>query len=261
MIKKIISIISVALVSVSCKTKQNLVIHQENKTPIIAETAKNVITNHESIKRDFKTAYIKSDIQYKDENQSSSILADIRIKKDQMILVTAKILGYPVAKVLLTPSSVKYYQKIGGKFFDGDYKILSNWLGTELNFQKVQNLLLGKTIDDLSLGKYTMIKEENSIKLLETTPHNLIKSYSFDPNSFWLNSQEIKQIDRDQKMTVNYTNYNSASEAILPMELVIFATQGNRTTEITIQNESVTYNEELTFPYSVPEGYKAIKIN
>nr|WP_305069852.1 DUF4292 domain-containing protein [Flavobacterium covae] len=178
-----------------------------------------------------------------------------------MILVTAKILGYPVAKVLLTPSSVKYYQKIGGKFFDGDYKILSNWLGTELNFQKVQNLLLGKTIDDLSLGKYTMIKEENSIKLLETTPHNLIKSYSFDPNSFWLNSQEIKQIDRDQKMTVNYTNYNSASEAILPMELVIFATQGNRTTEITIQNESVTYNEELTFPYSVPEGYKAIKIN
>nr|WP_305069851.1 hypothetical protein [Flavobacterium covae] len=81
MIKKIISIISVALVSVSCKTKQNLVIHQENKTPIIAETAKNVITNHEAIKRDFKTAYIKSDIQYKDENQSSSILADIRIKK------------------------------------------------------------------------------------------------------------------------------------------------------------------------------------
>ncbi|WP_088392803.1 DUF4292 domain-containing protein [Flavobacterium davisii] len=261
MIKKIISTLSIALIVVSCKTKQNLVIHQENKIPVVTETLKNVIKNHETLKRNFKTAYIKSNIDYKDEQQSSNISADIRIKKDEMIIVTVKILGFTVAKALLTPTSVKYYQKIGQNFFDGNYTILSNWLGTELNFQKVQNLLLGKSIDDLSSGQYTMKQEENNINLIETTTPNFIKSYSFDPHYFWLNSQEIKQIEPDQKMMVQYANYNSALEAILPMKLVIFAIQGNKTTQITIENESVNYNEELTFSYSIPEGYKPIKIN
>ncbi|MFK7058544.1 DUF4292 domain-containing protein [Flavobacterium oreochromis] len=261
MIKRIISTVSIISLLVSCKAKQNLVVPQENKTPIITETVKNVIINHENLKRDFKTAYIKSNVNYKDEKQSLSVSADIRIKKNETILITLKMLGFTGAKALLTPTSVKYYEKIGGKFFDGDYKMLSNWLGTELNFQKIQNLLLGKAIDDLFLGKYIMTKENNNPKLEEVTEGNFIKSYLFDSNHFWLNKQEIKQIEPDRKMIVRYADYNLASEAILPMELAIFAIQGNKSTEIVIQNKSVSFNEELTFPYSVPKGYDPIKIN
>ena len=38
--------------------------------------------------------------------------------------------------------------------------------------------------------------------------------------------------------------------------LIIDANQKNKTTNINIDYNTVTFNEELSFPYSVPEGYE-----
>ena len=72
--------------------------------------------------------------------------------------------------------------------------------------------------------------------------------------------QEITQKTPERKMMVNYSNYNSYSECVLPGELLIFANQDNKTTNITIEYKNATFNEDLTFPYSVPSGYEQIKL-
>ena len=48
----------------------------------------------------------------------------------------------------------KYYEKINGNYFEGDFNI-KPILGTDLDFNKIQNMLLGRAIDDLNKGKYT----------------------------------------------------------------------------------------------------------
>jgi Domain of unknown function (DUF4292) len=247
------------LLFLSCKPKQKIVASNPVSTSETA-TISNVIKNHYTLKRDFKTAYIKANIDYTDEKQSLSLSADIRIKKDEIILVSVKMIGITMAKAIITPTQVRYYEKIGGKFFEGDYKTLSNWLGTDLDFQKVQNMLLGQAIDDLSKGEYLLSMEEGSPKLEETTKENFSKSYLFDPNYFWLKRQEITQKEPARKMLVNYSNYNLYPECVLPGELLIFANQNNKTTNITIEYKNATFNEDLTFPYSVPSGYDQIKL-
>lgn len=256
--RKIIPFLLV-LALLSCKSKQKVIASQPVET---AETAtmSNVIKNHYAIKRDFKTAYIKANIDYADEKQSLSLSADIRIKKDEIILVSVKMIGITMAKAIITPTQVRYYEKIGGKFFEGDYKTLSNLLGTDLDFQKAQNILLGQAIDDLSKGNYSLSMEEGSLKLEETTKENFNKSYLFDINSFWLKRQEITQKTPERKMMVNYSNYNLYPECVLPVELLIFANQDNKTTKITIEYKNATFNEDLAFPYSVPSGYEQIKL-
>ncbi|WP_395046225.1 DUF4292 domain-containing protein [Flavobacterium sp.] len=247
------------LALLSCKSKQKTIASQPVVTGETA-TVSNIIKNHYAIKRDFKTAYIKANIDYADDKQSLSLSADIRIKKDEIILVSIKMLGITMAKAIITPTQVRYYEKIGGKYFEGDYKTLSNLLGTDLNFQKAQNMLLGQTIDDLSKGNYSLSMEEGSPKLEEITRENFNKSYLFDGNSFWLKRQEITQKTPVRKMMVNYSNYNSYPECVLPGELLIFANQDNKTTNITIEYKNATFNEDLTFPYSVPGGYEQIKL-
>ncbi|WP_395055949.1 DUF4292 domain-containing protein [Flavobacterium sp.] len=247
------------LALLSCKSKQKTIASQPVVTGETA-TVSNIIKNHYAIKRDFKTAYIKANIDYADDKQSLSLSADIRIKKDEIILVSIKMLGITMAKAIITPTQVRYYEKIGGKYFEGDYKTLSNLLGTDLNFQKAQNMLLGQTIDDLSKGNYSLSMAEGSPKLEEITRENFNKSYVFDVNSFWLKRQEITQKTPERKMMVNYSNYNSYPECVLPGELLIFANQDNKTTNITIEYKNATFNEDLTFPYSVPSGYEQIKL-
>jgi hypothetical protein len=247
------------LVLLSCKSKQKTIASQPVVTGEKA-TVSNIIKNHYAIKRDFKTAYIKANIDYADDKQSLSLSADIRIKKDEIILVSIKMLGITMAKAIITPTQVRYYEKIGGKYFEGDYKTLSNLLGTDLDFQKAQNILLGQAIDDLYKGNYSLSIEEGSPKLEETVKENFNKSYLFDGNSFWLKRQEITQKTPERKMRINYSNYNSYSECVLPGELLIFANQDNKTTNITIEYKNATFNEDLTFPYSVPSGYEQIKL-
>ncbi|EKT4550609.1 DUF4292 domain-containing protein [Flavobacterium psychrophilum] len=243
----------------SCKSKQKIIASQPVATGETA-TISNIIKNHYAIKRDFTTAYIKANIDYADNKQSLSLSADIRIKKDEIILVSVKFFGIVVAKAIITPTQVRYYEKAGGKYFEGDYKTLSNLLGTDLDFLKAQNMLLGQAIDDLYKGNYSLSIEEDSPKLEETTEENFNKTYLFDINSFWLKIQEITQKTPERKMRVNYSNYNSFPECVLPGELLIFANQDNKTTNITIEYKNATFNEDLTFPYSVPSGYEQIKL-
>jgi hypothetical protein len=48
-----------------------------------------------------------------------------------------------MAKASITPTSVSYYEKIKGTYFEGDFSALSQWLGTDLDYNKIQNMLLG----------------------------------------------------------------------------------------------------------------------
>lgn len=247
---------------VSCKAKKSVIADIPIKVEVSNNTIKNIISNHYALKRDFKTAYIKADIDYKDDKQSLNVglSADIRIKRNEIILVSVKFLGMTMAKAIITPLEVKYYEKNGRKFFEGDYKTLSNWLGTDLDFQKVQNMLLGQAIDDLKLGKYELKTEDNSTKLIEDLNKNFVKTFILNQLDFTLKSQEIVQKFPERKILVNYSNYKPYPESIIPGELLIFANQDNKTTAITLEFKTANFNEELTYPYSVPEGYEQIII-
>jgi hypothetical protein len=62
-----------------------------------------------------------------------------------------------MAKASITPTSVSYYEKIKGTYFEGDFSALSQWLGTE-DYNKIQNMLLGEPLDDLSKGIQRIIR-------------------------------------------------------------------------------------------------------
>jgi hypothetical protein len=260
MYKKIVSLIIIALLF-SCKSKQKLTQTVPNIETDKTITVEKCIQKHNDVKLDFKTAYIKADVDYKDNKQSIGLSADIRIKKDEIILLSVKFFGITMAKAIITPDLVRYYEKSGGTFFEGDYKTLSNWLGSDLDFIKIQNMMLGKTIDNLFLGKYEFEMQNNNYTLTEVDQANIAKLYTFSPDNFWLKKQEIVQKSPSKSLKVDYLNYKSYPEAVLPEELLIFASQSNNTTTISIAYKSVSFNEEMTFPYSVPDGFKKITIN
>lgn len=249
---------------VSCKSKAVLA---ENK-PVITNavkdsnevTSENIIQKHYSNKNDFSTLYIRSSANYKDEKQSQSVSAEIKIKKDEKILVSIRFIGITMAKALITPDEVKYYEKINGTYFEGNYQALSEWLGTDLDFTKIQNLLIGQPIDDLTKENFTMLLLDKSYQL-STKDNNTEKSFLFDEDHYLLKKQEIIQVEKEREFEVNYPNFQGYATAILPANLMINAVQKKGKTAISIEYNSVTFNEELTFPYSVPEGYERIFIN
>lgn len=255
--KKLVVLFITIITIVSCKSKA--VLAESVATNTIE--AEKIIKSHYSNKIDFSTLYIKASAKYEDENNTQNVTADIRIKKDEKILVSIRVLGFTMAKALITPTSVKYYEVLGKKYFEGDYASLSQWLGTDLDFTKVQNLLTGQALDDLNKSKYTASIIDKLYKLENVNDESTKKTYFFEAENFLLKKQEISQPLQDRMLQINYPDYQKISDKIVPLNFNIKATQKKGKTTIDIDYKNVTFNEDFSFPYSVPDGYERIFID
>ena len=253
--KKYLGILVICLMF-SCKTKA--VLNEGNASNEL--TSEKIIVNNYKNKKGFSTLNISAGAKYKDEKLSQSVSAEIKIKRGEKILVIIRVLGFPVAKALVTPNQVKYYEKINNTYFEGDYKSLSQWLGTDLDFQKVQNLLIGEAIDDLNKSVFTN-SIINKMYKLNNTDGTTEKSFFFEADQFLLKNQQVIQAQKEREFSIDYSSFQTISNTIMPTHLDINAIQKKGKTNISIDYKTVTFNEELTFPYSVPEGYERIFID
>lgn len=251
------SIVMMALLMVACKPKQQLLASTDASNEIPAQK---IISNHYNNNFDFSTLYIKASAKYQDEKQSQGVTAEIKVKKNEMILVSIRFLGLTMAKALITPQSVQYYEKPNGTYFEGDYVALSKWLGTDLDYNKVQNMLLGKAIDDLTRSRYKASIEDKLYKLVDLESTATQKEFFFEAEQFLVKKQEVSQPQQARKFQIVYPEYQKKNDLFLPLLLNIEANQDTNKTTIDIEYKSVSINEEFTFPYSVPEGYERIFI-
>ncbi|WP_235924344.1 DUF4292 domain-containing protein [Flavobacterium lotistagni] len=246
------------LVMVSCKSKAAVVKEGKAKETMGADS---IIAQHYLNNKNFKTLYIKADAHYQDENRSQNVNAEIKIKKDQTILISIRVLGITMAKALITPAEVKYYEKINGQYFEGDYSLLSRWLGTDLDFSKMQNLLIGQAIDDLRQGSFTSSIEETLYKLIDNASNGTSKTYYFESGKSMVKKQIISQETQGRSVQIVYPNYSQFNPIDLPTAIFIDAQQPKGKVTIEVDYKAVSVDEDLSFPYSVPEGYERIFIN
>ena len=246
-----------ALTLVSCKSKTAVVDVSKNES---LKSVNKTIENYYNNKSEFSTLYIKSSVRYATEKQTQNVTAEIKIKKDEQILISIRFLGITMAKALITPTTVSYYEKLNGTYYEGDFTGLSQFLGTDLNFDKVQNIVLGRAIDNLKEGKYSETVVDQVYRLEEVTDSNTKKSFYIDGNSFLINKQEITQTKEQRKIQVVYSNKKEFKEMTLPLAINIDTYQKKGNAQIDLEYSTVTFNAELSFPYSVPNDYKRIII-
>ncbi|MCR4032717.1 MULTISPECIES: DUF4292 domain-containing protein [Flavobacterium] len=257
--KKYIAILVLSVAVVSCKTKAVAV--QGNTSQVVApKEDKKVIEKHYENKLDFSTLYIKASAKYVDAKQSQNVTAEIRIEKDKQILISVRFLGITMAKALITPSAVSYYEKINSTYYEGDFTSLSKWLGTDLDYNKVQNLLIGEAFDDLRKGKYTQTIVENLFRLDEEKEADLKKTFFLDAEKYLIQKEEISQPSENRNLQIAYSDSKVFNQGTLPTSIEINAVQPKGKTSINLNYNNISFNEELSFPYSVPSGYKKVTI-
>jgi hypothetical protein len=258
--KKYIVIVLISAFMISCKSKAVAVQNTTGSEVVAKKEENNLIEKHYKNKFDFSTLYIKASARYVDDKQSQNVTAEIRIEKDKQILVSVRFLGITMAKALITPTAVSYYEKIKGTYYEGDFTSLSKWLGTELDYSKVQNLLIGEALDDLRKGKYTQTIVENLFRLDDQDETNLKKSFFFDAEQSLLQKEQISQASENKMLQILYADRKSFNQGMLPTTIEINAIQPKGKTDISLNYNTISFNEELSFPYSVPSGYKKVLI-
>ena len=248
-----------AVALVSCKARQTAV--RETKANIKSEVETDtIIARHYSSVADFSTLSIRARAHYEDAHNEQNVTAEIKMQKDRKILISIRVLGITMAKALVTPDRVQYYSKLDGSYFDGDFTMLTKWLGTPLDFTKVQNLLIGAALEDLTKGNYEFAVDDKRFKL-SASDGDIFKAFWFEAGKGLLKSENIVQPALQRSVEVDYPGYSDYQAGALPSSIAIAAKQEKGTTHIDIEYNQATFNETLSFPYSVPDGYERIFID
>ena len=246
---------AILLLGFSCKT-----IKISSEASLDANiSAKAIIKTHYQHQVDFKTLSGRLKIEYSDGESSQGVSVSFRMKKDEVIWMSAP-LG--MVKAYITPNRVSFYNKLQNEYFDGDFSYLSELLGTELDFDKLQNLLLGHALFDLRAEKYKVSIARGNYELKPKKSLEPIKVlFQIEPRNFKMASQQLSQPLQKRMLDITYKNYQKINKWILPKELLIVATDGAEQNQIVIEYRNIEFNQSLRFPYKIPKGFNEVVLN
>jgi uncharacterized protein YcfL len=244
----------IVFILVSCKSKVPLIASAKDKS-------QNKIEDCFKTTKAFKTLNIRSSVLFTDSKISQRLTAEIKIKKDEKILISLKFLGITMAKILATPTSVSYYEKINGTYFEGDFQLISKWLGADLNFALLQNMIVGDALANLNAEKFTIVSEDQKTILNFDTANGLTKSIGINLDKCMVETTTITELATQKIMQLQYSNPQLFMNYAIPTTLEITALQNGKTAKIDLKYENIDIDTNISFPYAVPNGYTKKSFN
>lgn len=220
--------------------------------------ARQVIKRHYKNALNFKTVAGRMRVDYDNGSSSQGFSLSFRMEKDKAIWLSATM---NLAKVYITPERVSFYNKLDNTYFDGDFTYLSDLLGTELDFEKVQNMLLGQAMFNLKDDSYNSLVVNNNYQLKPVKDMDFLKLlFQVEPANFKMGRQLLSEPEAGRQLEIKYKAYQQVAERVFPEEVGISAREKGRETRIDIKYRNIEFNRKVSFPYSIPKGYREINL-
>ena len=224
-------------------------------------SAREIIRFHDKMTPDFKTLAGRIKVAYQEDDKTQSMTVSLRMEKDSKIWIKASILGITLAKVYMTTDTVSYYETLSNSYFEGDFSLISEWLGTEVDFKKTQAILLGQAIFDLEKGRYlSSVKENNYLLEPKRQLGDLIYWFSLRPDNFKVAATSVTQPAQNREFYLQYGPYQKLAAGFFPSEVAIDSYDGTNKTRIEVTYRKIDLDVPLSFPFAIPSGYQQVNL-
>ena len=252
----IIRIVIFIFVFTSCKSTKSMI----EKTAIASETsAKKVAKKHVDAHFDKKTIDAKLKVNFDNGKTNQSLTVNLQIEKDKVIHVKGTKF-ITVFKAKITPTSVSYYSPFAKNYFEGDFSLIEELLGVEINFEQLQNLFLGQALQNLKKEKQQLEIVNNTYVLSPEKQAAIFDIFfTINPSHFKLEKQTIVNDAKKMRLDMMYTGYNFIDKTLFPEEIKIIAKSESTTTNIDLIYKSVVFDTTFTPLFEIPKGYKRIE--
>jgi len=221
-------------------------------------SARKVAKKHIAANFDKKTIDAKLKVNFNNGMTKQSLSVRMKIKKDEVIWLSgSKIIN--VFKAEITPTSVRYYSSLFKNYFEGDFSMIHELLGVEINYEQLQNLFLGQSLQNVKKEKQDIEIVNNAYVLSPKAQAELFDIFfTINPSHFKLDRQSIISPLKGQRLDIIYPSYILVNDQEFPSEMMIKAKQKKAFTNIDLTYKSVVFDTELTIPFSIPNGYKRL---
>jgi hypothetical protein len=252
---KLSVLLLIMVLGVGCRSTKTLT---SNAAIEKSMTAKQIIKENGKQDVRFKTLQAKVRIDYTEGDKANGTTVTLRMEKDKVIWLSAPL---AIARVMITQDSVKFYDKLNNQYFDGNFSLLTKLLGTEIDFEKIQNIFLGEPIFNLKEDTYVTVPNDDSYVLQPKDQRALFELFFLiNPGFFKLDSQQLYQPAEKRMLQIDYKKYQVVSKQIFPENIRIIALEKNDEIIIDLDFKAINLNGDVRFPFNIPSGFKEIEL-
>ncbi len=222
-----------------------------------ARQVRQILYNLDSGRIQFQTFSAKVNVDYRDaEGKRYDLNANMRMVRDSALWVSVNaILGIEALRMLITADSVKVLDKQNKVYTARSIDYLQEVTALPLNLRTVQDLLIGNPVFvDSNVVSFSRSGEALTLVTLGQWFKTLLTVAVSD-----FSVQRIKlddaDIARSRTAELGYSNYESRAGRRFATRRRINVVEKKKL-DIALDFKQYTFNEEVSFPFSVPKNFR-----
>lgn len=208
------------------------------------------------------------------DKKKTSLSGQLRVQKDSVIWISfSPALGIEMARLLITTDSVKFINRINKTYFAGDYRLVNEFLDSNVDFDVLQSILLGNDLTYYEDGKfrasydskeYHLVtaargKLKKYIKTEEDAKRVFIQNIFLDTETFKITQMKIKEVLKEnKKLDAFYSDFHPVGDQLFPYH-INYDLQADKPIIVELDYSRISIDEPQLFPYKVSSKYTRIQ--
>lgn len=268
----------------SCRSTKEVTARKE--IPNIAENK--LLKEVYNAEPEFNTLYAKRlDVSLSHNGKSNSLKGILKIKKDSFIQLSLSApLGIEVARILLTPDSIKFVDSYHKKYFLTDYNYFSDKFDIDLGFDCVEKILTNTFFNfEICSGiqnrekRYKLEKQEEGY-LLSTVEEKalsrkikklykkrlknkdfilILQKILIDPHSFRPLFVSIEDVEEELGVSVNYKDFRDFGMLWFPEKVIFNLYTDKSKSSLEIKFSKLEFGVDVEPNFRISSKYKRIE--
>ena len=253
----------------SCKTNRSII-----KEPLKEYGAEYLFNKLKENELSFQWLSAKYKLDLLIEKKKTSFNGQLRMRKDSAIWISlSPALGIEMARILISEDSIKFINRINKTYFVGDYPSINRMLGTNIDFDVIQSLLIGNDLTYYDDGKfrasydskeYHLVtagrsKLKKHVKNEEDESRIYIQNIYLNPETFKITAMKIKEVKKESiKLDAVYSNFELVLDQLFP-HYVTYDISADSPILTEVSYSKVKIDETQRFPFNISSKYSPIQ--
>ncbi|MCK5856140.1 MAG: DUF4292 domain-containing protein [Bacteroidales bacterium] len=215
----------------------------------------------------------KFNANYKSGDKKQNFSGQFRIRKDSVIWISiVAVMNIEVFRVIIKQDSVFMLNRLKKTYYSRNIGFLNEQLGTDLDFDILQSLLIGSDFDYYENDKFTLSASSDQYKLSTVSRRKLKKYISsqddmekvlvqnlwVSQSDFKIQQQSVRQVKNpNKKVVVQYLDFREVNSQEFPYHM-IFRLVGEKIIKLDLEYKSIIINKPLTFPFRISKKYSRL---
>jgi hypothetical protein len=216
--------------------------------------------------REIKAEWLSSDMDVDYQGKPMSITASMnaRFRKDSVIWMNIKKLGFNVARAKITPDSIFVINYIQSNYVAKDLKYIEKQFNLPADFKMLQNILLGNPVFLTDTKQLTFDKAASGDIMMHGKDSQWQTTYTLDAQGETLKEMLFEQPIASRSMRVTYSNFdilkgygkNDIKFAYLRTLNIESPQTGKASISLEIEPSSLEINVPKTIKFEIPAHYE-----